>query len=735
MKKSFLNYVYAADFETNNSNGQVYSWSASYRIPTYDKMRRHDNQQSAFKEGVYSLMSGQNKEFKSVIGVSIDSFIKWAEGLPEGSVVYFHNGGNFDFWAIYAYLIKEGYFHIQDFDESLKVDEVNVITRLEEIINFNKKVEVQAYKNLLSDQYDEKDLKVLKRVWKQVFKNEYCFINKNNSLYTLNLSNVEFRDSAKMFAMSLASIGDTLNSKHKTDFFKKIDNHDYNTERYYNSVYDLVNNTTDLKYQVKDTDILLQGIIDMTKPFVEEIGAPKITASATAYAIWEKMRIASWIKENNIEKREHKTPSKVFYEYVWDGETFSFNEIKQLALEIFKWDKENDLIFRKYYNGGYVNVNEKSRGIITNHIIDIDITSSYPTIMSSDKLLPVGTAYKNKPSGDYVSVVTYVCVENTKVKNNYPPTLPSRQGFGSIEYLRSVVVGQTFNTTELEYKNAVECYGDCFKILEQWYFKAMPAYKIFGDYINKFFNLKKEAAKNKDKALKEAMKVLLNGLYGKFGSKMLVKSKFYDYNLDGFHNFSEELSPKYLPIAIFITAYARDVLLKPLFNNYNAFLYSDTDSLKFDLVKLGFSEKQIKNKDFVINELEKKLNIKIDKEETGDLGFWTCDHYDINFLGMKAKSYMLFDENKNYEVKTAGFHFDKETVKNMTTENFLKGVTNYQLQKSSGEYGKILSKVDKHTKHLLDIWPNADWKKAINLSINFDNERKLLKYDYFSKID
>ena len=86
-------------------------------------------------------------------------------------------------------------------------------------------------------------------------------------------------------------------------------------------------------------------------------------------------------------------------------------------------------------------------------------------------------------------------------------------------------------------------------------------------------------------AKRSTAKLCLNSLYGKFGTNPQREERLVQFedgifsttNKDEDGNLLEYLSESiYLPMASFITSYAREVLLNAANNVYDRFLYCDT---------------------------------------------------------------------------------------------------------------------------------------------------------------
>lgn len=107
-------------------------------------------------------------------------------------------------------------------------------------------------------------------------------------------------------------------------------------------------------------------------------------------------------------------------------------------------------------------------------------------------------------------------------------------------------------------------------------------------FVGRWYAIKEQASKNKDKSLKAFAKLILNALYGKFGANPEHRSGYYRFDgeeedmirVDKNDETEMEKNPKYLPLAMFVTSYARDMISK-LCNaiGWDHVAYTDTDSV------------------------------------------------------------------------------------------------------------------------------------------------------------
>ena len=177
---------------------------------------------------------------------------------------------------------------------------------------------------------------------------------------------------------------------------------------------------------------------------------------------------------------------------------------------------------------------------------------------------------------------------------------------------------------------------------------------ILREYIEELYLMKDEVKRRINKgekgldALYSSIKVLLNSLYGKFGSKVRKTLDNLFLNDEGIFSWDigckKELRENgneidlleydseeyYVPFASFVTANARVEIQTMVIEAIGVenFLYTDTDSIYCSLTK----EQLI--------EALKKINYELDGYE---LGKWDLEHEFNKFKSLGAKKYMLYD--------------------------------------------------------------------------------------------
>ena len=159
------------------------------------------------------------------------------------------------------------------------------------------------------------------------------------------------------------------------------------------------------------------------------------------------------------------------------------------------------------------------------------------------------------------------------------------------------------------------------------------SYKLFDNYLQ-FWKEVKQTSKGAKRAV---AKLRQNGLYGKFGMSGGNEITFFE-NVNGVFtiNHTGEIyvsNAIYLPMASFITSYAKCYLVNAINHNYDRFLYADTDSLHL------YGTEQAKG-------------IEVDPKK---YGAWDNEMDFDDFKYLSPKRYAERDINtKEWEIKCCG---------------------------------------------------------------------------------
>lgn len=332
---------------------------------------------------------------------------------------------------------------------------------------------------------------------------------------------------------------------------------------------------------------------------------------------------------------------------------------------------DNDI--RASYKGGFTYLNPLYKGKKTGAGVVFDVNSMYPARMYYD-LLPYGQPifFKGKYQHDPLYplyVQQFTCV--FKLKQGKVPSIQIKKNslFIPNEYVESSDgCPVTLTLTSVDLELFLENYDIEGKIVWKagWKFQAMTG--MFTTYIDKWTEKKIEAKKNGNSALYRIAKLMLNSCYGKFGLNGNTRKKYPYINKDGSVAYQmgeqEQRETIYIPIATFITSYARAYIIRSWQAmkeysldkyGFDAVVYADTDSLH---VLLSPSD---------VEELKKRLEIDDYK-----LGAWKLESSFSSGKYLRQKCYIEQGE-EGLNVTVAGM--PKRLAKYVNFKNFKIGFT------------------------------------------------------------
>lgn len=325
-------------------------------------------------------------------------------------------------------------------------------------------------------------------------------------------------------------------------------------------------------------------------------------------------------------------------------------------------DLQTDKDIRQAYRGGFTYVNPKFQNKDIGKGIVFDVNSLYPSVMY-DCLLPFG-----KPiffEGEYIQDELYpLYIQKLKcsfkLKDNYIPTIQIKNNMAFIpnQYVEESLDETTLVISSVDLDLFFEHYNVWnIEFINGWKFKGVKG--IFNTYIDKWGKIKME----NEGAIRQLAKLMLNSLYGKFGTNPDITPKipYFEDNIVkwklGQKKFRE---PIYIPMAVFITSWARDKTIRTAQKCYDRFIYADTDSLHL-----------------VGNEIPKIIENIVDDKK---LGYWKLENNFTRGRFIRQKTYIEEIKGKIH-VTCAGM---PDTIKEKVDwENFNIGFKSY---------GKLLPK-------------------------------------------
>lgn len=332
---------------------------------------------------------------------------------------------------------------------------------------------------------------------------------------------------------------------------------------------------------------------------------------------------------------------------------------------------EIDADIRRSYRGGFTYLNPVYKGKESTKGYVLDVNSLYPSVMVQD-MLPYGEPVFFE--GEYIKddlyklyVQTFTCA--FELKDGMIPTIQIKNHLSFIpnEYLESSngeIVTLTLTNIDLDlFKKHYDLYDVTY--ISGWKFKGVKG--LFTDYINYWTSQKINAKKNKNPSMYRISKLMLNSLYGKMGLNPLVKSKFPYLDEEGVVRYgffpTEERKPIYIPVASFITSYARRKTIESsqAIREYSKwrygedyYIYSDTDSIHLKYM----TPEEISN------------IITVDEYE---LGAWKIESEFVRGKYLRQKCYIEEAPDGTMNVTVAGL--PKKLSGLVNFDNFKEGFT------------------------------------------------------------
>lgn len=312
-----------------------------------------------------------------------------------------------------------------------------------------------------------------------------------------------------------------------------------------------------------------------------------------------------------------------------------------------------DKDIRKAYRGGFTWCNPRFQNKRLGPGLVYDVNSLYPYVMY-DRLLPIGLPvyfdgeYNIKFKDKYPLYIQHF-VADFKLKKNHIPIIQLKNNvlYSATEYIKSSDGEVDLYLTNVDLDLFFTNYDVVsIKYLDGYMFEGKR--EIFKNYIDKWMTIKKTTTGGK----RQLAKLMLNSLYGKFGTSTDCTGKKPYLNEDGGVKYKlmdeETRDPVYTPMACFITAYAREITIKTALSVIDRFAYCDTDSIH------------------ILGNEEPHINI-----HPVNLGAWKLESTFVKAKFIRAKTYLEVNENGKCDVKCAGL--PDYLHSQVTFENFRKG--------------------------------------------------------------
>lgn len=429
------------------------------------------------------------------------------------------------------------------------------------------------------------------------------------------------------------------------------------------------------------------------KKLVGELDYSKIRNSKTllteeelSYCKNDCLIIYYYIKE---ELKEYKTVEKI----PLTSTGHVRRELKKLVLKDYNYRNQvyrainidphvyNLLI--EAFMGGYTHANWIYADEILKNVDSWDFTSSYPYVLVTNKY--PATEFKKcnlKRKENMVKKFAYIIVVKfTNIKSKYYNNFISASKCRNIKgakYDNGRIIEAKeleMTLTDVDFIFILDSYKCDYEIIESYYslYKYLPI-----KFIN--FILEKYVKKTQYKEVKgkeveyNLEKQKFNSLYGMSVTNMIKDEVLYD-NINGWQErcleneeieklLIKEKNKSFLSFAygVWVTAHARNNLLRNVLKLDKYVVYCDTDSIKlasgYDKNIILNYNKKVKNKVKYVSDL---LKIDINKYEPSDikgkkhlLGLFEMDAHYKEFITQGAKKYAIVDDNDNIKITVAG---------------------------------------------------------------------------------
>lgn len=326
---------------------------------------------------------------------------------------------------------------------------------------------------------------------------------------------------------------------------------------------------------------ILKGSIDYTAP--REVGH-ELTDEETAY-IDNDVRIVAMVLSHFLKEGLNKMTagSNALSDY-----RSGMGGKKGFRRWFPALSDEEDEFIRGAYRGGFTYVAPRYQGRNLGEGIVFDVNSLYPSVMygCSGERLPYGLPerFEGAPKATeafdlWVAQVT--C--SFRVRENHIPCIQLKGNFrfSQTEYLERSDGEVTFTITSVDWDLIRQQYH-VYDVRWHGGYMFRSANFLFREYIDHWVGVKNQATIDGNGGMRQIAKLMLNSLYGKFATRttvysrrpMLVNDVLRYVDLPPAHR-----DPVYLPVGVFVTAWARYKTIRAAQSVYDRFVYADTDSI------------------------------------------------------------------------------------------------------------------------------------------------------------
>lgn len=474
-----------------------------------------------------------------------------------------------------------------------------------------------------------------------------------NPVKALTSYGIEFRDSLILSGYKLENVAKNL-TKHKIP--KMVGDLDYSLVRTQDTTF----TDKELGYMLNDVRVLVAYIDEQREQY----------GNITKIPLTNTGRVRRYVREQCFKDKSYQ------------------NKIKSETIK----DESEYLTLKQAFAGGFTHANPNHVGKKFHNVASFDFTSSYPTVMISEKY-PCSKAIPQKWSGwkrfddinkkalqiftaEFTGLQTTVYFDNYISKNKCVEIKGEIENNGRIfsaDYLKIVItnidwdiIKQVYTWDDVKISNQLAYYKD---------YLPKPIVESILYFYQKKTTLK--GVKGKEAEYLHG-KGMLNSCYGMAVTDIVHDEEIYENDqwLETPANGMESIDQYnksynrflYYPWGVFVTAYARHNLWSGILEFKDDYIYSDTDSIKAKNYKKHMDYIDWYNKD-IIHKLEECLtHYNIDKAELAPLdvdgkahplGLWDFEGVYKTFKTLGAKRYIVEKQDGKLEITIAGLPKDK----------------------------------------------------------------------------
>lgn len=483
--------------------------------------------------------------------------------------------------------------------------------------------------------------------WEDVFS-----VQERKPIIALTKQGIEFRDSYILSGYSLDYTAKNL-AKHKID--KQVGNLDYSLVR----THETPLTEEELKYCENDVLIVLAYINEQIEQY-KDISRVPITNTS---------RIRKYVKDScYYDTNNHRKASK--------GKYIKYSKImRDLTLDLTSYRQ-----LKRAFMGGFTHSNPLITKSVIPNVDSIDLVSSYPTVMCSEKFpMSKGRSLTIKSIADLKEKMNTYCIvfdiKLTGVKNKIDYESYLSESNCSNVSKPIINNGRIFSADSL----TTTITDVDFKIIEQVYeWETIGITNVTGyrknylpksiiESILKLYD-DKTTLKGVEGSEVEYLlsKGMLNSVYGmcvtdfvkdnhSYGDKWSIKESIAEEKIEQYNSSKSRFL--YYPWGIWITAYARSNLWTAILNVKEDYVYSDTDSIKmvnYDKHKpfIDAYNKFITQKLECMAKYHKLDPVKLSPEtingEKKPLGVWEHEGHYTRFKTLGAKRYIREEDGELY---------------------------------------------------------------------------------------